>query len=139
MTTHTSNTRYIDGMTFEIEIDGFQLNVDTTPEHGGDSRAPSPKKLMLGALAGCTGMDVVSLLGKMRVDFSHFSMEVEADLGEEHPKKYEAFRLIYRIKASEEDREKIEKAIALSQERYCGVAAMYRAFAPIEWKLEIQL
>lgn len=138
MTIHQSTTKYLDGMTFEIDIDGFQFNIDTTPEHGGDSSAPSPKKLLLGALAGCTGMDVVALLHKMRVSFSHFNIEVEADLGDEHPKQYEAFRIVYQISASEDDREKIEKAITLSQERYCGVAAMYRHFASLDWKLELK-
>lgn len=137
MTLHQSTTRYLDRMTFEIEIDGFTLNIDTTPENGGDSSAPSPKKLLLGALAGCTGMDVVALLRKMRVEFSHFSMEVEAELGDEHPKQYEAFRLVYRITAAEEEREKIVKAITLSQERYCGVAAMYKQFASLNWTLEL--
>lgn len=135
MTKHHSTTRYLDGMTFEIDLDGFQYRIDTTPEHGGDSSAPSPKKMLLGSLAGCTGMDVVALLRKMRVEFSDFNIEVEADLGDEHPKQYEAFRIIYHLKASENEREKIVKAITLSQERYCGVSAMFRHFATVEWTL----
>ncbi len=63
----------------------------------GDDSCPHPKKLLLSSLAGCTRMDVVSLLKKMRVDIAGFEMDIEADLTEEHPKVFSEIRLVYRF------------------------------------------
>ena len=78
-------------------------------------------------------MDVVSLLQKMRVNFSDFEMKVKAELGEEHPKQYQSIELEYLVKVSIEDRPKFEKAVNLSQEKYCGVSAMLAKVAPIKF------
>ena len=88
------------------------------------------KELLLTGLASCTAMDVISILRKMRVEPEAFSVEVSAEESGEHPKVFTAFRLRYRV-SGEVPAEKLEKAIDLSQERYCGVTAMYRHFAPI--------
>ena len=93
---------------------------------------PSPKRLMLASLAGCTGIDIVSILNKMKVDFSDFSIDITATLTEEHPKIYNHVKIIYKIKLAEKDQPKMKKAIHLSQDKYCGVSAMFRAFAKLE-------
>ncbi|HLP22199.1 MAG TPA: OsmC family protein, partial [Chitinophagales bacterium] len=91
-----------------------------------------PKALILSALAGCTAIDVVELLRKMRVEFTDFKIDVEAELTEEHPKVYKTVTLTYFIKLKEEsDRDKMEKAVNLSQEKYCGVTAMVKKFAEL--------
>jgi putative redox protein len=87
---------------------------------------------MLVSLAGCTGIDVVSILNKMKVPFSDLSIDTEATLTDEIPKIYNHVKLIYKIKIAEEDRPKMEKAVHLSEEKYCGVMAMFRAFAKVE-------
>jgi putative redox protein len=81
---------------------------------------------MMVALAGCTGMDVVSILAKMRQEVESFSVEVEGDITEEHPKCFQGMKVIYRLKGKDLDREKVQKAVDLSKDRYCGVSANYR-------------
>jgi putative redox protein len=90
---------------------------------------------MLSALAGSTGIDVVSLLNKMRVEFSDFSIDTEANLSADHPKIYSEVKVIYRISVKPEDREKVEKAVALSKEKYCGVSAMFGKFAKMDFEI----
>lgn len=87
---------------------------------------------MLASLAGCTGIDVVSILNKMKVTFSDFSIDVSAGLTEEHPKIYRDVHITYKIKVNEADRPKMEKAVNLSKERYCGVSAMFSSFTKVE-------
>ena len=97
----------------------------------------SPKALLLSGLAGCSGVDIVDILDKMRVPFASLEMEAEAEQTDEHPRVFKTIRITYRIKADEEQREKIIKAIDLSLEKYCGVAAMLKKNSKIEYTLEI--
>ncbi len=92
---------------------------------------------MLTALAGCTGMDVVSILKKMRVEFDDFNVIVEGDLTEEHPKQFSKMHVIYAFKGKNLPLEKIQKAIDLSEERYCGVSATYRKAFEITSEIQI--
>lgn len=119
-------------MSFTADINGHQVNMDTTADDGGDDTGVSPKRLMLASLAGCTGMDVVSLLRKMKVQFSDFSINITAHVTAEHPKFYDQVSLNYTIRLAVKDQPKMEKAISLSQEKYCGVSAMFRAFSKME-------
>jgi len=124
---HEISTKWNGGMSFENNIDGHQLIVDTTSEFGGENLGPSPKKLLLAGLTGCTGMDIVSILQKMRQPLSSFELQVEADLTNEHPKVYTDILLKYKFKISDNlDEDKVEKAVKMSQDTYCGVAAMLR-------------
>lgn len=81
-------------------------------------------------------MDVVSLLQKMRVEYSDFDIVTNADLTEEHPKVFSIIEVIYRIKVDESDKGKVEKAVRLSQDKYCGISAMLRKNSPIEYRIE---
>ena len=98
----------------------------------------SPKALLLSGLAGCTGIDVVMLLEKMRVPFSDLQIEVETQVVETHPKVFKDIAVVYTLKAEEENRDKIIKAIELSLNKYCGVAAMLQKNSSIRYTLEIQ-
>jgi len=133
--THTVKTIWKDKMAFDSQIDKHTLRIDAAGLLGDDS-GPSPKKLLLASLAGCTGMDVVSLLKKMRVPFTNFEMDIDADLTDEHPKVYEEIRIIYRIFGNDLNQEKVEKAIDLSQEKYCGVSAMLKKNSPVNYSIE---
>lgn len=134
-TQHITETTFLEGMKFSTTINGHQIIIDADIEVGGINAGPRPKPLMLSSLAGCTGMDVVSLLKKMHVNFSHFTIEVKGDLRDEHPKIYTQIYLTYNIKVEPTDKEKVEKAVKLSEERYCGVSAMLRMICPIEVKV----
>ena len=82
-------------MAFEADVNGHKIMLDSSEAGGGENRGPRPKPLMLAALAGCTGMDVVSLLKKMRVEVEVFNVVVEGDLSVEHPKQYTQMHIIY--------------------------------------------
>jgi putative redox protein len=133
--THNATVSFTEGLAFDADVDDIHVEIDADPEFGGQERGPRPKKLLLAALAGCTGMDVVSILNKMRMKFDEFKLAVEADLNDAEPKVYTAFRITYIFTGNELDRAKIEKAISLSQERYCGVSAMFRSFATVSTEL----
>lgn len=123
-------------MSFVGNIGNHRLVMDANPTVGGQDLGPSPKHILLSSLAGCTGIDVVSLLHKMRVDFSDFEIITEADLTNEHPRVFTYINIIYRIKVQESDREKVQKAITLSEEKYCGISAMLRKNAPIHVSIQ---
>ncbi|MBX2934050.1 MAG: OsmC family protein [Ferruginibacter sp.] len=135
MATHSVKTVFNENMAFTSTINGHDVRMDTTPDDGGNDSGPSPKRLMLASLAGCTGIDVVSILNKMKVKFSDFNINVDAALTDEHPKYYNKVKLTYSIKLDVADRSKMEKAVALSQDKYCGVAAMFKAFAKLETEI----
>ena len=125
-------------MAFEAEVDGHKIYIDTSQEHGGRNTGPRPKQLMMVALAGCTAMDVASILKKMREEVEEFTVEVEGDMAEEHPKKYEAMKVIYRIKGKNINRKNVEKAVDLSANKYCGVSANYSKSFPITHEIVIE-
>ena len=107
--------------TFETLLDGHKVTIDTTAENGGNNEGPRPKALMLVALAGCSAMDVISLFLKMRVRFDKISIDVTAETSDTIPMVYTAA--------------KIEKAIRLSQEKYCGVGLMMKKIGPITYDI----
>jgi putative redox protein len=124
-------------MVFEADVQGFKILMDADPSVGGQNMGPRPKPLTLVSLAGCTGMDVISILKKMRIEPDYFNVSVEGELTEEHPKYFHKIKVIYEIKGKGIEYEKVEKAVTLSQERYCGVSAMLKAVAEISHEIRI--
>jgi len=113
-----------EGLSFDVELDGHHFQIDADEEFGGKDRGPKPKGLMLSALAGCTGMDVASLLTKMKMPFDTFAVEVSGQLADAHPKVYTDILVRYIFRGNELDLDKIEKAVKLSLDKYCGVHAL---------------
>lgn len=134
---HTVDLTWKQNLAFETEMDGHPLIVDAAPEVGGDDLGPRPKKLMLTALAGCTGIDVISILKKMKIVPESFHVIVEGDLAEDHPKKYEKMKVIYQFKGKNLPLDKLEKAVRLSEEKYCGVSAVYRQAIAMSHEIRI--
>lgn len=133
---HKIKSVWSDKMAFDHHIVNHVVRTDSIPPLGDDSGA-SPKRLMLASLAGCSGIDVASLLNKMRIQFTSFEIDVEADLTDEHPKVYSEVRMVYRISGKNLKRDKIERAVELSQHKYCGVSAMIRKNCPLEYTIEL--
>ena len=131
------NVSWIKNMAFEAEIGGHKITIDADVGVGGDNLGPKPKPLMLVALAGCTGMDVVFLMRKMRVNFDKFNIRVDADLTEEHPKQYIRMHIIYEVFGKDLPYDKIQRAVELSQDKYCGVSATYRDVLELTYKIEL--
>ena len=123
-------------MAFTADISGHSIPMDTTADDGGKDSGPSPKRMMLASLAGCTGIDIVSILDKMKVAFTDLSIDVHAALSKEHPKIYNHVKITYKIKLAEADKPKMIKAVNLSQEKYCGVYAMFSAFAKMDTEID---
>ena len=136
MTTHLVNTEFNANMAFTADINGHKVLMDTTADDGGEDSGPGPKHLMLASLAGCTGIDIVSILNKMKVAFSGFTIGVHAALSAEHPKIYNHVKITYKIKLAEEDKSKMIKAVQLSTEKYCGVFAMFSSFAKMDTEID---
>jgi putative redox protein len=137
MSTEIIKVNWLENMAFEAEVNGHKIIIDAAEAVGGENRGPRPKPLMLVALAGCTGMDVVSILKKMRVEVDTFNVMVEGDLTEEHPKQFSQMRVIYEFKGKDLPMDKLEKAVNLSEERYCGVSAMYKKAIGITTEIRI--
>ncbi|HMR91599.1 MAG TPA: OsmC family protein [Chitinophagaceae bacterium] len=118
------------------EFDSLFENT-TTAIDGDRVSGPGPKSLLLTGLAGCTGIDVVDILTKMRVEYTDLIIEAEAEQTEENPKVFKDIHLFYRIRTAAENEDKVRKAIELSLEKYCGVAAMLRKNSDIHYQLEL--
>ena len=119
-----------EGTHFDAQVSGHTISLDSPPVAG-----PNPKPLLLVALAGCTGMDVAELMKKMRIDFKGLRIKVTGELTEEHPKVYSKAHVIYEIIGGNPDHDKVEKAVHLSEEKYCGVSAMLKKAMEITWEI----
>jgi len=132
-----AKVKYIDKLQFcAVSDSNHSIIIDADKKLSLD-QGSRPKELVLMGLIGCTAMDVVSLLKKMRVDFNDFSVTAEAKLTDEHPKVFNSIKIHYKISGNV-DKDKLEKAIKLSQDRYCGVTAMLKKAAPISYTYEIE-
>lgn len=134
----TVNVNWSGGMAFDAEVNGFNLKIDAGEAVGGKNGGPRPKPLILVALGGCTGMDVISILKKMRVEPDYFNVEVSGEMTEEHPKYYNKLHIRYVFKGENLPMEKLEKAVNLSQDRYCGVSEMLGKAATITHEIVVE-
>ncbi|KAF0239014.1 MAG: putative redox [Prolixibacteraceae bacterium] len=134
---HIVDMAWTDKVAFEGDMDGHKVIVDATEESGGSDLGPRPKKLMLTALAGCTGIDVIRVLKKMKVVPEAFNVIVEADVTDEHPKHYTKMKVIYQFKGKNLPMDKLEKAVKLSETTYCGVTAAYKKTMEIVTEIRI--
>ena len=130
--------KWTNDMSFEANVNGHTIILDAEPHVGGQDRGPRPKPLILVALAGCTGMDVISILNKMRVQVDGFKVDVDATMTEEHPRYYDHFTIKYIFKGKDLPMDKLEKAVNLSQEKYCGVSEMLRKSSTISHEIIIE-
>ena len=128
---------YNEEMSFIAEVNNHKIMLDADEAVGGKNRGPAPKPLTLVSLGGCTGMDVVSILKKMRVAFDSLNIEIEAESTDEHPKTYKSIHLIYHFTGKELPVAKLEKAVNLSQDRYCGVSEMLRKASELSYEIRV--
>ncbi len=128
---------WLENMAFESEINGHKLLIDANESVGGEDCGPRPKPLLLLALGGCTGMDVVSILKKMRVEVDNFNIDIDATPTKEHPVIYEKIHLVYEFTGKDLPMDKLKKAVDLSQERYCGVSAMLKKASDLTFEIKV--
>jgi len=112
--------------------------LDSVKSFGGAEAATKPMELVLIAFGGCTSMDVLSILKKMRQDVRDFDLEIDADRAEGHPSVFTKIHLHYSVVGRNIDADHVEKAIDLSMNKYCSVTAMLKKSVDITWDFEIQ-
>jgi len=116
---------------------GHDVHTDANIEIGGTDSAPRPMELMLSGLAGCTGVDVSMILEKMKVNYEEFKIKIEADRREEQPKIYTDVKIIYMFKGENLPMDKLERAVSLSQDKYCGASAIFKGTANVTHEIKI--
>lgn len=132
------SVQWIDGMKFIATDDNrHSIVIDTRQELGGDNLGPTPSQLMLMAMAACTSMDVVSILARSRQKLVGVSVAASGIQNEEYPKYYKEIRLFYTVKGEDLDVSRVERAIRLSEEKYCSVGATVSGKAKIFIKYKI--
>lgn len=130
-----STATWIGDMAFDVEVNNHHFTIDADERVGGKDRGPRPKPLLLASLIGCTGMDVVSILAKMKVSGHKFHLEAEAEQTNEHPKYYHTIYLSYIFEGNNLPIDKLKRAVELSETRYCGVSEMLRKSSKIIVKI----
>jgi len=135
-------TRLTGNVAFESDIEGYAVRMDAAPEFGGSGFGPRPKPLVLSALAGCSGIDVASIMRKKQVPFKSFRIITEGETTDTHPKYYNKIHVIFEITGEnfEGDQavyDKVARAVELSTETYCGVNAMLKLAAEITHEIRL--
>jgi len=139
MATAKAYLKQIKGLTFAGKTDSKHwITVDGPENFGGNDAGIRPKELLLISLAGCTASDVISILEKKRVKLDDFEINISAEMTEEHPKVYSKIDLEYVFYGDDVDVKAVERAIELSQTKYCGVSAMLRKAMEINHTYRIE-
>jgi len=130
--------KWAEQLAFDATSDnGHTVRMDTTVAGGSLDSGMSPKKMLLASLAGCSGIDIVDILKKMRVDFSRLEIDAEAEQTETHPEVFTYIKMVYRCDVAPENRDKLERAVHLSHENYCGISAMLKKHCDITYNIEL--
>lgn len=133
-----TTTKWVEKLAFDAVSDnGHTIRLDTTVAGGSLDSGMSPKKLLLASLAGCSGIDVVEILNKMRVPFTILEIDAEAEQTETHPKVFTFIKMIYRSDVAKENMDKLQRAVQLSHESYCGISAMLKKHCDITYEIQL--
>lgn len=116
---------------------GFEVQMDADSSFGGTNRGVRPMEMIALGLAGCTGMDVMSILGKKRQQVTHFEIRVNAPRSAEHPKVFTSARITYIVVGKNVDEAAVLRSIELSMTKYCPVQVMLAQAIPMELHYEI--
>lgn len=128
---------WVDALAFDgVSDNGHTVRMDTTIENGSMDSGMSPKKLLLASLCGCSGIDVVDILKKMKVAYTKIAVSAYAEQTEEHPMVFKFINMVYTADVSTEDLDKFNRAVALSHDKYCGISAMLAKHCPITYTVE---
>ncbi len=115
---------FVDGMQFVGSADsGHAVVMDATPSVGGNNTGSRPMELLLIALGGCTGMDVISILRKKKQNVGKFELNIEGEMAKDYPHRYTAIHIEYVVTGKDVPEDSVKRAIDLSLEKYCSVGA----------------
>lgn len=134
----STTTKWVEALAFDGTADtGHTVRLDTSVEGGGLGSGMNPKKMLLCSLSGCSGMDVIEILKKMKVNFTQLEITASAEQTDDHPKVFKYIDMLYRCDASADDLDKVTRAVSLSQEKYCGISAMLAKHCEIKFRIEL--
>lgn len=130
--------KWVDGLRFlgRAEQSGASMVLDGAKENGGNDSAVRPMEALLVSLAGCTGMDVISILQKKRQQVTGLTMNVRGTRADEHPRRYVRIELEYVVKGHDVQEQAVARSVELSQEKYCGVTATLNAEVVYSYRVE---
>ncbi len=132
---------YLQDLQFKAYSDngnGYSVLLDTSKEAGGNDEGIKPTDLILAGLAGCSSMDIVSILKKKRQNITDYRVNVTGERAETHPRVFTKISIIYEIKGENIDEQAVKRAVELSKDKYCSVWAMLKNAALIEWSYKIE-
>lgn len=132
---HEIDVQWMGKMQFNALVNGHTIIMDGPEKVGGEDNGPIPKPFVLTALAGCTGMDIASILRRADKNPENFDMKVVGEISKRVPIEYTAIHVIYDFKGTEENREASLNAVTDSQEKYCGVSNMLKKALPVTWEV----
>jgi putative redox protein len=132
---HEIETQWMGKMQFNALVNGHTYVMDAPPRVGGEDNGSIPKPLVLTALSGCTGMDVVALLRKAGKELKDFNLKVSGVISKQSPIEYTAIHLVYEMKGNDEDKAAALNAVTYSQEKICGVSSMLKKIMPVTWEV----
>lgn len=132
---HDVDAVWMGKMQFNALVGGHTVIMDGPERAGGEDQGPIPKPFMLTALAGCTGMDVVSLLRKAEKPLDRFEVRVSGEISKSHPVQYTNVHLIYAMHADAAYEEEALHVVERSQNELCGVSAMIKRALPVTWEV----
>lgn len=133
-------THWKQGLTFESDNpSGKNVIMDTNIEGQNQRYGLSPKAMMLSSLAGCSALDVISTLDKMKEAIDDFKIDVSGELTDEHPRYYHTVVVDYHFYGSDLNKNKCERAVELSVDKYCGVMEMFRRFAAVKTNIHYHI
>ena len=133
------SVRWTDGMQFVgLSGSGHAVVMDASEANGGFGSAAGPMEMVLMGLAGCSGIDVIHILKKKRVEFDGLVIDIEAERKDTHPKVFNHVKAIFRFRGANLQEKALETAVQLSMEKYCSVAGMVSQTAQIDWQIDIE-
>ncbi len=132
---HEIKCSWLGNMAFEADVLGHSIVMDAQEKFGGENKGASPKRLLLAGLAGCSGIDIASMIKKMRLKVDELQIEVGGDLTAEMPTYYHRIHVTYRFTGKDLDHTKLQRAVKLSWEKYCGVTAMLQHGAEMSYEV----
>ena len=132
------SVNWVDGLLMVGKSDsGHTITMDGPPESGGENLGVRPMEMLLLGVAGCTMIDVVTTLKKMRQDLSHLETKINAERATDHPKVFTDIHIHFILKGQNLDEKKVDKAITLSAEKYCSASIMLGETATISHDFEV--
>lgn len=130
-----SKLTWVQGMQFKAQNRGHETTFDVSNEQGGTDSAPTPKEVLLNAMSACSGIDVVSIAKKMRMELTSVRIDASAEKTKTIPSYFSSVHMKYFLEGADLDREKVIRLVTLSMTKYCGVSYMVSKASPITFEI----